>query len=94
MTTPEPSKADDLATTLNRLRKNYAQNPFYAWLFSASCNSLFSCMLTLALMLLPKAHARYPGAPAAWSIYMCASTVAYGGYRLREFRLIIDMEQL
>lgn len=38
MTTPPP-KTPDLQTTLNRLRKNYAQNPLYVWLFSASCTT-------------------------------------------------------
>ena len=39
MTTPQPSKSEDIKTTLNRIRKNYAQNPLYVWLFSASCTS-------------------------------------------------------
>jgi hypothetical protein len=32
-----PSKTGDAKTTLNRIRKEYAQNPLYVWLFSASC---------------------------------------------------------
>lgn len=34
-----PSKTEDVKTTLNRIRRNYAQNPLYVWLFSASCMS-------------------------------------------------------
>jgi len=64
-----PAKPSDLQATLNRLRKNYAQNPLCVWLFSVSC-----------LSLTPKSYRRYPGTPALWSIPLCAAATAYGGY--------------
>lgn len=77
MTSPPPKKSD-IQTTLNRLRKNYAQNPLYTWLFSASGISLES-LLTVALALIPKSYRQYPGTPAFWSIPICAALTAYGG---------------
>jgi hypothetical protein len=35
--------------------------------------------LTIALALIPKAYRHYPGAPALWSIPLCAGLTAYGG---------------
>jgi hypothetical protein len=36
--------------------------------------------LTSALALIPRAYRGYPGAPALWSIPLCAGLTAYGGY--------------
>ena len=45
MTTHPPRTEEDLPTRLNRLRKNYAQDPLYAWGFTAT-GSLFPCRLS------------------------------------------------
>lgn len=80
MTTP-PSKTPDLQTTLNRLRKNYAQNPLYVWLFSASCTT-HQLLTNLSSGSHPESISRIP-----W----CSGIVEYsslrGTYRIRRVHL-------